>query len=173
MFTRVAAPCCLTMTCLATQSECWWCCLFVRPAAYRHCNTTRYWPDDAPPPHATRPLSLSGYPLPLTEPAKRWINCSVHNDTHFLADCKVMDYSILVGIDEVSGGMVIGIIDYVRASAVARAEACVSLALTVSPPLQQIRRFDTAADFEYRFKNLTRADEPTVVQPRRYRDRLR
>ena len=46
----------------------------------------------------------------------------MHNDTHFLADCKVMDYSILVGIDEVSGGMVIGIIDYVRASAVAWGE---------------------------------------------------
>ena len=31
----------------------------------------------------------SGYPLPLTERAKRWVNCSVLNDTAFLSDINV------------------------------------------------------------------------------------
>ena len=35
-------------------------------------------------------------------------------DTSFLAKLGVMDYSLLVGIDEVNGQLVVGIIDYIR-----------------------------------------------------------
>lgn len=39
---------------------------------------------------------------------------SVHNDTLFLAKQSIVDYSILVGIDDVKKELVVGIIDYLR-----------------------------------------------------------
>eukprot|EP00941_MAST-03F_sp_MAST-3F-sp1_P003807 g3807.t1 len=55
-----------------------------------------------------------GFPLPLKAPAKRFLNTAVANDTVFLSAEKVMDYSILVGINEESGVLVMGIIDFMR-----------------------------------------------------------
>ena len=39
---------------------------------------------------------------------------SIWNDSLFLSSLNVMDYSILVGIDEENGSLVVGIIDYMR-----------------------------------------------------------
>lgn len=57
-----------------------------------------------------------------------------------------MDYSLLVGLDPDAGTVVVGMIDY-------------------------IRKFDIAKRLESRVKNIT-GQEPTVVQPERYKDRL-
>ena len=103
-----------------------------------------------------------GYPLPLTEPAKRWVNFSVLNDTEFLSEINVMDYSILVGIDEANAEIVIGIIDYVRSRCCPT--SCVAFCHRSCPC--QIRRFDLVKEWEFRVKNLTQ-NEPTVVQPDR------
>jgi 1-phosphatidylinositol-3-phosphate 5-kinase len=54
------------------------------------------------PPLITRPLS------------KRILTTSIHNDTLFLSKLNVMDYSLLVGVEEDKDEIVVGIIDYVR-----------------------------------------------------------
>ena len=45
---------------------------------------------------------------------QRYFSVAVRNDTSFLLDVNVVDYSILVGFDEDSHEIVVGIIDYLR-----------------------------------------------------------
>mmetsp|Transcript_25850 Transcript_25850/g.33757 ORF Transcript_25850/g.33757 Transcript_25850/m.33757 type:complete len:206 (-) Transcript_25850:84-701(-) len=56
----------------------------------------------------------AGRPLPLTDRAKAVFHMSVLNDTLFLSIINVLDYSILVGIDEERMELVVGIIDFMR-----------------------------------------------------------
>ncbi|CAM0913962.1 unnamed protein product [Alopecurus aequalis] len=58
--------------------------------------------------------TLHTKPIFLGSKAKRRLERAVWNDTSFLASVGVMDYSLLVGIDEDSKELVIGIIDYLR-----------------------------------------------------------
>ncbi|XP_068752478.1 1-phosphatidylinositol 3-phosphate 5-kinase-like isoform X2 [Montipora capricornis] len=46
--------------------------------------------------------------------SKAILSRAIHNDTEFLAQQMVMDYSLLVGIDEARSELVIGIIDFIR-----------------------------------------------------------
>lgn len=71
-------------------------------------------------------------------------------DTKFLADLFLMDYSLLVGVDRVSGQLVMGIIDYLRKFTLdKRAEMLVKQVIcSVQGPM------------------------PTVIWPVYYRDRL-
>lgn len=55
-----------------------------------------------------------GFPIGLDEHSKRNLNVGVAHDTTFLTTINVVDYSILMGIDEERGELVLGIIDYVR-----------------------------------------------------------
>jgi 1-phosphatidylinositol-3-phosphate 5-kinase len=55
-----------------------------------------------------------GFPLPLRESSKEHLKVCVHNDTLFLTNAQVIDYSLLVGFDEQSNELVVGIIDYIR-----------------------------------------------------------
>lgn len=55
-----------------------------------------------------------GHPLALSESAKRRLNWSVLHDTELLAQIKVVDYSLLVGLDPKTGDLLIGVIDYLR-----------------------------------------------------------
>jgi 1-phosphatidylinositol-3-phosphate 5-kinase len=57
---------------------------------------------------------LQQYPLYLTEEAKRLLTVAIHNDTVFLTKNNVMDYSLLVAVDESSNKLIVGIIDYIR-----------------------------------------------------------
>jgi len=56
----------------------------------------------------------AGKPLPLSDRAKAVFHMSILNDTLFLTLINVLDYSILVGIDEENMELVIGIIDFMR-----------------------------------------------------------
>lgn len=56
----------------------------------------------------------NGRPLPLSDRAKAVFHMSVLNDTLFLSIINVLDYSILVGIDEERMELVVGIIDFMR-----------------------------------------------------------
>ena len=56
----------------------------------------------------------NGRPLPLSDRAKAVFHMSVLNDTLFLSIINVLDYSILVGIDEDKMELVVGIIDFMR-----------------------------------------------------------
>ncbi|KAL6605816.1 hypothetical protein ACP70R_041469 [Stipagrostis hirtigluma subsp. patula] len=58
--------------------------------------------------------TLHTKPIFLRSKAKRRLERAVWNDTSFLASVDVMDYSLLVGIDEESKELVMGIIDYLR-----------------------------------------------------------
>lgn len=56
----------------------------------------------------------NGRPLPLTDRAKAVFHMSILNDTLFLSIINVLDYSILVGVDEEKMELVVGIIDFMR-----------------------------------------------------------
>ncbi|KAK1279908.1 1-phosphatidylinositol-3-phosphate 5-kinase FAB1B [Acorus gramineus] len=53
-------------------------------------------------------------PIFVGNKAKRLLERAVWNDTSFLASIDVMDYSLLVGVDEEKHELVLGIIDFVR-----------------------------------------------------------
>ncbi|OVA08293.1 FYVE zinc finger [Macleaya cordata] len=53
-------------------------------------------------------------PIFLGNKAKRLLERAVWNDTSFLASIDVMDYSLLVGVDEEKHELVLGIIDFMR-----------------------------------------------------------
>ncbi|KAK6931003.1 Phosphatidylinositol-4-phosphate 5-kinase, core [Dillenia turbinata] len=58
--------------------------------------------------------SLRTKPILLGSKAKRSLERAVWNDTSFLASVDVMDYSLLVGVDDESKELVLGIIDFMR-----------------------------------------------------------
>ncbi|XP_078440795.1 FORMS APLOID AND BINUCLEATE CELLS 1C isoform X2 [Wolffia australiana] len=58
--------------------------------------------------------SLRSDPIFLGSKAKRSLERAIWNDTSFLAMVHVMDYSLLVGIDQEKKELVIGIIDFLR-----------------------------------------------------------
>ncbi|KAI8336116.1 hypothetical protein BC941DRAFT_398005 [Chlamydoabsidia padenii] len=53
-------------------------------------------------------------PLFIRAHAKEILRSSLHNDTLFLSGRNVMDYSLLVGIDEDRRELVVGIVDFIR-----------------------------------------------------------
>jgi 1-phosphatidylinositol-3-phosphate 5-kinase len=53
-------------------------------------------------------------PYFIREHSKKLLRASVWNDTLFLSKLNVMDYSLLVGIDEENHELVIGIVDFIR-----------------------------------------------------------
>lgn len=53
-------------------------------------------------------------PIFIRPHSKAILSRAIHNDTEFLAQQMVMDYSLLVGIDEARSELVTGIIDFVR-----------------------------------------------------------
>lgn len=58
--------------------------------------------------------ALRTKPIFLGSRAKRRLERGVWNDTSFLASVDVMDYSLLVGVDDERKELVLGIIDYMR-----------------------------------------------------------
>ncbi|KAA8532582.1 hypothetical protein F0562_032602 [Nyssa sinensis] len=58
--------------------------------------------------------TLRTKPIFLGSKAKRNLERAVWNDTNFLASVDVMDYSLLVGVDEERKELVLGIIDFMR-----------------------------------------------------------
>ncbi|KAL4067348.1 hypothetical protein V8B97DRAFT_2063152 [Scleroderma yunnanense] len=53
-------------------------------------------------------------PFYLREHSKRILRGALHNDSKFLADINVMDYSLVVGVDNDTHELVVGIVDYIR-----------------------------------------------------------
>ena len=92
-----------------------------------------------------------GRPIPLKHKAKVIFNKAVMNDTLFLSIINIVDYSILVGIDEDTNELVVGIIDYMR-------------------------QYDIIKRMERMGKSvgtmIAGQAEPTVIQPPQYRKRF-
>jgi len=53
-------------------------------------------------------------PFYLREHSKRILRGALYNDSKFLADINVMDYSLVVGVDMTNNELVVGIVDYIR-----------------------------------------------------------
>lgn len=53
-------------------------------------------------------------PLLVREHSKRVLRTALYNDSLFLTELNVMDYSLIMALDHASGEMTIGIIDYLR-----------------------------------------------------------
>ena len=53
-------------------------------------------------------------PVLVREHSKRILRAALYNDTLFLTEMNVMDYSLIVALDATRGEMVMGIIDYLR-----------------------------------------------------------
>ncbi|WVQ72779.1 hypothetical protein IAR50_002339 [Cryptococcus sp. DSM 104548] len=90
------------------------------------------------------------HPLYLREQAKRILRTALFNDTLFLSNLNVMDYSLVVGVDAEKHELVVGIVDY-------------------------IRTFTWDKKLESWVKDLGAAGkgEPTIVTPKQYKLRFR
>ncbi|KAI5998021.1 hypothetical protein EDD15DRAFT_2243092 [Pisolithus albus] len=53
-------------------------------------------------------------PFYVREHSKRILRGALYNDSTFLADINVMDYSLVVGVDNDTHELVVGIVDYIR-----------------------------------------------------------
>jgi len=91
-----------------------------------------------------------GRPLPLHDQAKAYFNNAVLNDTLFLSLINVVDYSILVGMDDVNHQLVVGIIDYMRQYDI----------------IKKVERMGKSVGM------IAGQAEPTVIQPPNYRNRF-
>ena len=95
---------------------------------------------------------LSENPLYVRPHAKRVLMEAISRDTSFLQTCQVMDYSLLVGMDEGQRCLVVGIIDYLRSYT-----------------------YDKAVETYIKSYNILLGDgnnRPTVLDPVRYKTRF-
>ena len=97
----------------------------------------------------------SGTPVLIREANECPFQDAYLNDTLFLKILTVVDYSILVGVDEEKNELVVGIIDYLRQyDALARVESALRGAQgvvtgvegTVRPPAEYKQRFQRAME---------------------------
>lgn len=91
-----------------------------------------------------------GRPMPMLDRAKAVFHMSVLNDTLFLSIINVLDYSILVGIDEEKMELVVGIIDFMRQYDI----------------LKQMERVGKSLPM------VVGAESPTIIQPPLYKARF-
>ncbi|KAI0049301.1 hypothetical protein FA95DRAFT_1677695 [Auriscalpium vulgare] len=91
-------------------------------------------------------------PFYLREHSKRILRGALYNDSKFLADINVMDYSLVVGVDSTNNELVVGIVDYVRT-------------YTWDKKLESWVK-------ESAFLGGAGKGEPTIVTPKQYRQRF-
>ncbi|KAH9858260.1 hypothetical protein C2E23DRAFT_880897 [Lenzites betulinus] len=91
-------------------------------------------------------------PFYVREHSKRILRGALFNDSKFLADINVMDYSLVVGVDSANNELVVGIVDYIRT-------------YTWDKKLESWVK-DTA------FLGGANKGEPTIIGPKQYRHRF-
>ena len=91
-----------------------------------------------------------GRPLPLNDRAKAAFRMSILNDTLFLSIINVLDYSLLVGIDEEKNELVVSIIDFLRQYDI----------------LKQMERVGKSIPM------VVGSEAPTIIQPPLYKVRI-
>lgn len=89
-------------------------------------------------------------PFPLKCRAKEYLQKAVHNDSMFLSVINVVDYSILVGVDDDTYSLRVGIIDYMRQYDI----------------VKQMERMGKSVGM------LTGQAQPTIIEPSQYRNRF-
>ncbi|WWD18488.1 hypothetical protein CI109_102940 [Kwoniella shandongensis] len=93
------------------------------------------------------------HPLYLRDHSKRILRTALFNDTLFLSNLNVMDYSLVVGVDSEKHELVVGIVDYIRT-------------FTWDKKLESWVK-DSA------FLGGAGKGEPTIVTPKQYKIRFR
>jgi hypothetical protein len=92
------------------------------------------------------------------ERVKAWLNNAMSEDTSVLSKGKIMDYSLIVGINESSQRLTVGIIDYFRPYTLAEVGE---------------NYFKRAADrVQFLLREQSERKEPTVTEPPIYRNRF-
>ncbi|KAJ7044915.1 hypothetical protein C8F04DRAFT_1066996 [Mycena alexandri] len=91
-------------------------------------------------------------PFYLREHSKRILRGALYNDSKFLSDVNVMDYSFLVGVDSKNNELVVGIVDYIRT-------------YTWDKKLESWVK-------ESAFLGGSGRGEPTIITPKQYRQRF-
>lgn len=93
-------------------------------------------------------------PLFVREHSKRILRSAILNDTEFLADLNVMDYSLVVGVDSARRELVVGIVDFVRT-------------------YTWDKRLENLIKDAPLLGGLGNKNEPTIVTPKSYKVRFR
>ncbi|PIL31519.1 hypothetical protein GSI_06221 [Ganoderma sinense ZZ0214-1] len=91
-------------------------------------------------------------PFYLREHSKRILRGALFNDSKFLADINVMDYSLVIGVDSARNELVVGIVDYIRT-------------YTWDKKLESWVKDST-------FLGGANRGEPTIIGPKQYRHRF-
>ncbi|KAF5332625.1 hypothetical protein D9611_005067 [Ephemerocybe angulata] len=91
-------------------------------------------------------------PFYVREHSKRILRGALYNDSKFLADINVMDYSLVCGVDSQTNELVLGIVDYIRT-------------YTWDKKLESWVKEST-------FLGGAGKGEPTIVTPKQYRQRF-
>lgn len=91
-------------------------------------------------------------PVFVKEQLKKLLKGSLFNDTAFLSEMDVMDYSLVIGLDDASGKLYVGIIDWLRTFT-----------------------WDKKVENWVKGKSLVgkKGKDPTIVTPKQYRIRFR
>jgi 1-phosphatidylinositol-3-phosphate 5-kinase len=92
-----------------------------------------------------------GQPFPLKFLANNYLQKAIENDTDYLLNVNIVDYSILVGVDEDNFEIVVGIIDYMRQYDI----------------IKRVERMGKSVGM------IAGQAEPTIIQPSQYKRRFR
>ena len=92
-----------------------------------------------------------GLPFPMKYLANEYLQRAIENDTEFLSSVNIVDYSILVGIDEDNVELTVGIIDYMRQYDI----------------IKRVERMGKSVGM------IAGQAEPTIIQPSQYKKRFR
>ncbi|KAM0788818.1 hypothetical protein ACM66B_002904 [Microbotryomycetes sp. NB124-2] len=95
------------------------------------------------------------HPLYVREESKRLLKAAIFNDTLFLSNLNVMDYSLVVGVDSVKQELVVGIVDFIRT-------------YTWDKRLES-----WVKDSAFLGGGSSKAGGPTIITPKQYKQRFR
>lgn len=93
-------------------------------------------------------LQFNGRPLPIRYTINRILHICINNDTLCLSKSNIIDYSLLTIVDTKRKKVRFGIIDYVQ-------------------------QYTLEKIFESKFKNFVKGQEPTIVDPDKYKQRFK
>lgn len=108
-------------------------------------------------------------PFYLREHSKRILRGALYNDSKFLADINVMDYSLVVGVDTDNNELVVGIVG--KRTQRSPISICLILFTDYIRTYTWDKRLESWVKESALLGGATRG-EPTIVTPKQYRQRF-
>ncbi|GAA5927806.1 uncharacterized protein JCM15063_005999 [Sporobolomyces koalae] len=93
-------------------------------------------------------------PIYVREESQSFIRQAIHNDSQFLSDLNVMDYSLVIGVDSAKHELVVGIVDFIRT-------------------YTWNKRIESWVKETTFIGGASKAGGPTIITPRQYKMRFR